>query len=358
MSEAASDLGVAVIGAGAWGKNHVRNFARMPGARLRHVCDADAEARRAVAAAHPGVAVAPEARAAFDDPSVAAVVIATDAPSHADLARAALDAGKDVLVEKPLALSSADAEALCELADANGRILMVGHLLLYHPAVDLLRRLVAEGELGDILYLTCQRLNLGVVRRDENAWWSLAPHDVSVANFLLGAEPEEVNATGAAFLQVERGVEDVVFATMHYPDRRLAHVHVSWLDPHKTRRITVVGSRKMAVFDDTSADQKLVVFDKGVEPPPATLSYAEGIRVRTGDIRIPALRMAEPLRREGEAFLESVRTREPPRADGRSGLAVVRTLEAGSRSMAAAGRGVEVASAGRGDATGAGREQP
>src|SRR5262249_46461744 len=156
-----------------------------------------------------------------------------------------------------------------------------------------------------------QRLNLGVVRRDENAWWSLAPHDIAVANYLLGEQPDSVTANGGTFLQKQKNVHDVVFATLHYPAGRLAHIHVSWLDPHKTRRLTVVGSKKMAVFDDGSADQKLTLFDKGVEPP-QSVSYEEGVRVRTGDIRIPALRMQEPLRRECEAFLRSVQTRRPP----------------------------------------------
>lgn len=346
MSTATDRVGVAVVGAGAWGKNHVRNFAQMPDVHLRHVCDGREQARRAVSEQFPGVTVASDARAAFEDASVAAVVIATDGPSHAELARTALEAGKDVLVEKPLALSASDAESLCELADVNERILMVGHLLLYHPAVERLGELVETGELGDVLYLTCQRLNLGVVRRDENAWWSLAPHDISIANHLLGAEPEAVSATGASFLQTDRAIEDVVFATLRYPQDRIAHVHVSWLDPHKARRVTVVGASKMAVFDDTSADQKLAVFDKGVEPPPAALSYADGIQVRTGDIHVPALRMAEPLRRECTAFVDAVRTRKVPRADGRSGLAVVRALAAGSRSIAEGGRYVPVGSGG------------
>ncbi|MEM7437282.1 MAG: Gfo/Idh/MocA family oxidoreductase, partial [Myxococcota bacterium] len=261
--------------------------------------------------------------------------------SHFEIADAALAAGKDVFVEKPLCLSSSEARALCERADAAGRILMVGHLLLYHPAVERLRALVQSGELGDVLYIYAQRVNLGVVRQDENAWWSLAPHDISVANYLFEASPEAVSATGSCYLQPERQVEDVVFATLHYPGGRMAHIHVSWLDPHKIRKLTVVGDRKMAVFDDTSADQKLAVFDKGVEPP-ATLSYEEGVRIRTGDIRIPALQMAEPLRRECLSFLEAVRSRTAPVADGRSGLDVVRALEGGASSLKHGGARIEL----------------
>jgi predicted dehydrogenase len=273
---------------------------------------------------------------------VSAVVVATQAPSHFEVAEATLRAGRDVFVEKPLCLSGDQAATLCDLAQRGGRILMVGHLLLYHPAVERLKGLIDDGELGDVLYVYAQRVNLGVVRRDENAWWSLAPHDISVANYLLGASPVAVSATGSSYLQSERGIEDVVFATLHYPGGRMAHVHVSWLDPHKTRKLTVVGNRKMAVFDDASPDQKLAVFDKGVEPP-ATLTYEEGVRIRTGDILIPALRMAEPLRRECMAFLEAVRSRKPPVADGPSGLHVVRALEAGSASLAQGGARIELA---------------
>lgn len=336
-------VGVAVVGAGAWGANHVRTYATLPGAQLRWVCDGSGPVRERLGVRYPGVRVAASVEAALEDPEVQGVVVATDAPSHAEVARVALQAGRHVLVEKPLALSGADAEGLCAEAERRDRVLMVGHLLLYHRAVQRLRALVDAGDLGDVLYLTCQRLNLGVVRRDENAWWSLAPHDIAVANHLLGAEPEAVTAAGGAFLQQDRGIEDVVFATLHYRGGRIAHVHVSWLDPHKTRRLTVVGSKQMAVFDDMSADRKLTVFDKGVEPPP-TVSYGESIRVRTGDIHIPAVNMVEPLRAECEDFVEAIRTRRAPLAGGRAGLAVVRTLEAGSRSLRNGGRREEVAS--------------
>ena len=333
---------LAVVGAGGWGKNHVRNFAAVKGAELRYVCDCSEAVRAQLAPAYPDVKVCADVENVLADEAVRAVVIAADAPAHETLAMRALESGRDVFVEKPLTLSAASSAALCERAEADGRILMVGHLLLYHPAVEKLRELIDRGELGEVLYLTSQRTNLGVVRRDENAWWSLAPHDISVANYLLGGSPVSVSAAGGVFLQKERGIEDVVFASLTYPGGKLAHVHVSWLDPHKTRRLTVVGDRKMAVFDDTSPDQKLTLFDKGVEMPPPTLTYAEGVRLRTGDIVVPALRMSEPLRRECEDFLNAVRTRQPPLAHGRSGWDVVRVLEAGQRSLAEAGRRVDI----------------
>lgn len=334
-------VGIAVIGAGGWGKNHVRNYSAIPEADLRYVCDRDEGIRSAMTALYPSVAAVADLQVVLDDPLVAAIVVVTHAPSHFEVAEAALRAGKDVFVEKPLCLSGEQAATLCALAEQGSRILMVGHLLLYHPAVERLKGLVDDGELGDVLYVYAQRVNLGVVRRDENAWWSLAPHDISVANYILGSSPEAVSATGSSYLQSERGIEDVVFATLHYPGGRMAHVHVSWLDPHKTRKLTVVGDRKMAVFDDTSPDQKLAVFDKGVEPP-ATLSYEEGVRIRTGDILIPALKMAEPLRRECMAFLDAVRSRKAPIADGESGLHVVRALEGGSASLAQGGARIEL----------------
>ena len=331
-----------VVGAGGWGKNHVRNLASIEGAELRWVCDRVEGVRRRISKAHPGVRCVSEVGPMLEDVEVSAVVVVTDAPNHHSVAKAALEAGKDVFVEKPLTLSAAEGVELCEIAERGGRIRAVGHLHLFHPAVERLRAMVQSGELGEVLYVTTQRTNLGVVRQDENAWWSLAPHDISVLDYLFDAQPEFVSATGGIFLQKEQGLEDVVFATLHYPGGRVAHLHVSWLDPHKTRRLTVVGSRKMAVFDDTSPDQKLTLYDKGVEPPPKSLTYADGVRLRTGDIVAPALRMAEPLRRELEAFLHSVRTREPFRADGRSGVAVVRVLEAGSRSLVEGGHRVPV----------------
>jgi predicted dehydrogenase len=326
---------VALVGAGAWGQNLLRNFATLPGARLAWVCDAS-ERARALASASCGARVTADLDHVLGDAAVRGVVVATNAGSHHAIASAALRAGKDVLVEKPLALSGDDAAELCDLAERGGRVLMVGHLLLYHPAVEALKGLLDAGELGDALYLYSQRLNLGIVRPDENAWWSLAPHDVALANHLLGAEPESISASGTT-LGARPDAHDVVFATLLYPRGRLAHVHVSWLDPQKTRRLTVVGTRQMAVFDDASADEKLVVFDKGVEPPSA-VTYADGVRVRTGEIRIPAVRMEEPLRRECAAFVRAIVTRKAPLTDGASGLAVVRALEAGARSLAARGR--------------------
>jgi predicted dehydrogenase len=266
--------------------------------------------------------------------------------SHYPLARTLLEAGKDVYVEKPLALEVAHAEHLVRLAAQRQRVLMVGHLLLYHPAVRYLKDLAARGELGDLHYIYSQRVNLGKVRRDENALWSFAPHDLSVILHLFEAEPLDVVARGSAFLQ--RGVEDVVFVDLRFPDGRLAHVHVSWLDPHKLRRFTVVGSQKMVVFDDMEASEKIRIYDKGVDRAGRVVSYGEALSVRSGDILIPKIGLQEPLRLECQHFLDCVRERRAPLTDGAHGLAVVRVLAAAQASLDAGGAPVPLAGAAAG----------
>ncbi len=249
-------------------------------------------------------------------PDVQGVVVAASAVSHYTLARTLLEAGKDVFVEKPLALSVAHAEELVRIARERGRILMVGHLLLYHPAVRYLKDMVERGELGDLFYIYSQRVNLGKVRRDENALWSFAPHDLSVVLHLLGMEPIDVVARGSAFLQ--GAVEDVVFVDLRFPDGKLAHVHVSWLDPHKLRKFTVVGSRKMVVFDDMEASEKVRIYDKGVDRAGEVVSYGDALTVRSGDILIPRISLQEPLRLECQHFVDCVRDHRRRSPTGRA----------------------------------------
>jgi len=334
-------VGVAVVGAGNWGRNLVRNFASLPGAELRYVCDTNEKARLAMAQAYPKIRAVTELAAPLHDPAVEAVVVATDAPSHYHVAKAALEAGKHVYVEKPLTLSAAQAQELTDLAASLGRKLMVGHLLEYHPAVEYIKDLVARGAVGDTLYLYTQRVNLGIVRSTENAWWSLAPHDISVACYLFDATPASVSATGHAYLQ--EGIEDVVFATLKFADGRMAHVHVSWLDPHKIRKVTLVGSHKMVVFDDMSAAEKIRIYDKGADVRRGSVqSYAEAITLRTGDIRIPKIPGGEPLRLECQHFIQCITKDAQPRSDGADGVRVVKVLEAGSRSLAQGGEPANV----------------
>jgi len=233
-------------------------------------------------------------------------------------------------VEKPITLDVAQAEELATLAEARGLVLMVGHLLMYHPAMTRLKEMVDQGALGDVYYLYTSRLNLGQVRRHENAMWSLAPHDISVALYLLGEQPAEVAAQGLTYLQP--GIPDTVFLTLRFASGRAAHVHVSWLDPHKVRRITVVGSQKMAVFDDVDSTEKLRVYDKGVQRP-AYENYGEALTLRFGDIQIPQLDMREPLRLECQHFADAILNRRTPLSDGRNGVAVLRVLAAGQRSL-------------------------
>jgi len=330
-------IGIAVVGAGNWGKNLVRNFASLDGTELKYVCDRSEKARSAMAALYPGVAVAEELDAALGDSEVDAVVVAVDAPAHHKLAKAALQAGKHTYVEKPLTLSTVEAVELLELAKKKGVKLMVGHLLEYHPAVEYMKKMIDTGAVGDPLYLYSQRINLGIVRKAENAWWSLAPHDISVACYLFGAKPVTVSASGHAYLQ--QGIEDVVFANLKFADGRMAHIHVSWLDPHKIRKVTLVGSEKMVVFDDMDASEKIRVYDKGAVVKSVN-SYVEAITLRTGDVLIPRIPGGEPLRVECQHFIDCIAGDTAPRSDGADGVRVVKALEAGSASLAAGGEPV------------------
>lgn len=319
---------VAVAGLGYWGPNIARNMAAIPGVELRWLCDASEEARARVAQSYPEARQTADLAQALADEELDAVVLATPVPTHAELAVAVAQAGKHCFVEKPLAVSAADAQRAVEAAERAGRILMVGHLLEYHPAVRRLKDLVDSGELGDLYYIYGNRLNLGKLRADENALWSLGAHDVSVALHLIGQEPVECEAKGAAY--VRSGVQDVVFCFLRFPSGVVAHLHLSWLDPHKERRMTVVGSRRMATFDDMLIEGKLTIYDKGFDED--TRSWGEYI-TRSGDTFSPQIPNREPLRLESEHFIECVRTGATPRSDGHSGLRVVRVLEALQRSL-------------------------
>ncbi len=332
---------VGVIGAGAWGKNHVRTLAAMTDVELVAVCDSHPATREWLARQYPGVAVTDSAADLLK--RVDGVVIATPARTHASLGREAVDAGVAALIEKPFALSVADAEELAERAAAKGVHLLAGHLLEYHPVVERLRQMIADRTLGDLYYLYAQRVNLGQVRPDENALWSFGPHDVSVALFLLGESPVRVTAQGHAYLQ--KGIEDVVFLTMTFRTGVMAHVQMSWLDPHKERRLTVVGSKQMVVFDDMAGREKLRVYDKGVDRPPEYGSYGESLTIREGDIFIPRLSNVEPLAAELRHFARVLRGEERPRADAADGVRVVRVLDAAGRSLAQGGMPVAVGAA-------------
>ena len=311
---------VALAGLGYWGPNLARNFDEL--AELAWLCDLSEENRERFAARFPNARMTGDFDEVLADDSVEAVIVATPVVTHFDLAKRALEAGKHVLVEKPPALTGAEVEELVTTAEEQERVLMPGHLLLYHPGVIRLKELIESGELGEVLYIYGNRQNLGQIRKDENALWSLGVHDLSVILHLLGEEPVEAWARGESFLT--EGVEDVVFCYLRFPSGKVAHMHLSWLDPHKMRRITVVGRDKMAVFDDMDLDRKLTVYDKG--PVERAATYGEWV-TRTGDIYSPKIPNAEPLRLECEHFLRLVAGEGDPLAAAREGVAVVRALE-------------------------------
>ena len=329
---------VGVVGLGYWGPNLARNFDQLPEAELRWICDQSDEARARLRPQFPGVRESASLDDLLDDPDLDAVVIATHVPSHPDLAVRVLEAGKHCFVEKPLAQSVAEAERVLSAASAAERTLMVGHLLEYHPGVDKLKSVADSGDLGDIHYIYSNRLNLGKLRADENALWSLGAHDVSVVLRLAGdEEPSEIQAWGESYMR--RGIEDVVFCYLRFPSGLAAHLHLSWLDPHKERRFTVVGSKRMATFDDMEVEQKVTIYDKGFDQ--SFESFGEYIQ-RSGDVWSPRISNEEPLRIECRHFVECVRDGVRPRSDGESGLRVVRVLEALQRSLEETSRAAAV----------------
>jgi predicted dehydrogenase len=326
-----------VVGLGYWGPNIARNFDRLPGAELRWICDSDDKAVERIAPQVPGARVSADLNELLEDPELDAIAITTPVPTHAELALRVIDAGKHCFVEKPLAQSVAAAEEVAAAAGRAGVVLMVGHLLEYHPGVERLKSIADEGELGDIHYVYSNRLNLGKLRADENALWSLGAHDVSVVLHLAGEEPTDCMAFGESYMRP--GVEDVVFCYLRFPSGLAAHLHLSWLDPHKERRFTVVGSKRMATFDDMEIERKLTVYDKGFDQDYS--SYGEYI-ARSGDVWSPKISNEEPLRIECRHFVERVRDGAEPRSGGASGVRVVRVLEALQRSLEGSSRAARV----------------
>jgi predicted dehydrogenase len=320
---------IGVVGLGYWGPNLARNFDRLPDAELTWLCDASDEALARWGRAFPSARATTDFDDLLSDDALEAVVIATPVPTHADLAIRVLAAGKHCFVEKPLARSEQEAEAVVKAAEAADRVLLVGHLLEYHPGVQRLAEIVKSGELGDLRYIYSNRLNLGKDRPDENALWSLGVHDLSVILMLAGEEPTGWDVMGESYLRPK--VEDVVFALMRFHSGLLAHMHLSWLDPHKERRFTVVGSKRMATFDDMEIERKLTVYDKGFDEDYS--SYGEYI-ARSGDVYSPRVSNEEPLRIECRHFLECIRDGTEPRTGAESGLRVVRVLERLQHSLA------------------------
>jgi predicted dehydrogenase len=326
-------IALGTIGAGRWGGNWIRTLANLPEAELRWCCDVSDVSLEKVRRQYPQIKTTTRFDDVLEDDTLAGIVIATSASTHFDLARRALLVGKHVLVEKPMTLASAEAVELTDLAQHCQRVLMVGHLLEYHPVVGQIKEMMDRGELGDVFCLYSERLNLGTIRADENAWWSLAPHDISVACRLLNSTPVSVQCRGQNIIR--QNVADIVFATLTFPAGQIAHVHISWLDPNKSRKLTVVGSRMSAVFDDT-AEHKLVVHDRGFE------RIGEVVTLRQGGFSTPAVDPTDPLTREAQHFIDCIRNGKRPISDGASGTAVVSVLAAGQASLDRGGEDVAV----------------
>ncbi len=314
---------VGLIGAGYWGKNILRNLYNIEECKLIMVVDKDEKVIKKWSSLYPDIYFTSKEDEIFNS-EVDAIVIATPAVTHYSLVKRALKSNKNVFVEKPLALSLKKAEEIAKLADRENLILMVGHLLLYHPAVRLMKRMIENGEIGEIYYIYSSRLNLGKVRSDENVLWSLAPHDISIILYFMEEKPHEALCRGGSFLQ--KKINDIAFLYLGFPSGKIAHVHVSWLDPHKIRKTVVVGSKKMIVFDDTEPHEKIKVYDKGIDVN-YTPEYPLNFNIRFGDIYIPRIDMVEPLKEELRHFILSIKNGTRPLTDGWNGVEVVRVLE-------------------------------
>ena len=335
---------VGQIGCGYWGPNLLRNFVQLKDASIRAVAEINDERIEYLRLRYPQVRTTQRYQDILHDPRIDAVVVATSARTHYDFAKEILESDKHVLVEKPLAMTTKEALDLISLAEQKNKVLMVGHTFEYNAAVNALKRYVQNGEIGNIYYIYSQRLNLGIVRSDINAMWNLAPHDISILIYLLGVEPVSVSAWGVSYLQ-ER-MEDVVFIVLLFPNNITAHIHVSWLDPSKVRKMTVVGDNKMIIYDDIS-DAKIQIYDKGIikkNNPKSlgdydTFGKFQLIR-RAGDIIIPKIDFVEPLQVECSHFIECIKENKKPLTDGYDGLRVVKVLEAAQKSIK--NKGIEV----------------
>jgi predicted dehydrogenase len=341
-------LRLAIVGLGHWGPNLLRNLAALEGSSVDALCDIDVSRAESFRQRYcPRARVVSDYRVLADDPAIDGVVVSTPIRSHFEIARVLLAAGKHVFVEKPLASTSEECRRLIELSQNHNRVLMVGHVFEYNVAVQRIKRYIEEGQLGKLFYVYSQRVNLGRIQHDVNALWSFAPHDISILNYWFGQEPVRVSARGFSYLS--SGVEDVVFATLEYPNGVGAHLHLGWLDPRKVRLMTLVGSKKMLVYDDLSLDARIQIYDKGIDGLDDFMSAPETFaefqfRLRVGDLVIPTLQFGEPLQSECSHFIDCIRSGQQPRSDGVSGLRVVKVLEAAEQSLREDGKPVELSS--------------
>jgi predicted dehydrogenase len=331
---------IAQIGVGNWGRALLRNFSSLEGVCVKAVCDVNPEMLQKVRSEQQQATLTTDCQQVFDDDEIEAIVVATPSAEHAHLAALALGVNKHVFVEKPMALTTRSAQEVVNLAAQRQRILMVGHLLRYHPAYQRVAEIIEQGELGDVYYMYSTRVNLGIYREKENALLSLAPHDITTAFMYLGDKAISVSARGTSYLKP--GVEDVVFVDIEFANNRTAHLHISWLDPHKIRKATIVGSKKMAVVDDMEPSEKLRIYDKGFTAQKEYASYGEALAIRGGSVVSPYIKMVEPLKLESQHFIDCIRTEKTPLTDGADGLRVTRVLEAAQISLKEFGRRISL----------------
>ena len=334
---------VGVIGCGYWGPNLIRNLNGLPECELVAIADLDQNRLDHLGLLYPNTRTTTDHTDVTGDPDIDAVVVATPMGTHFPLGSEVLESGKHLFVEKPMATSSDDCRKLIAMADERNLQLMVGHTFLYASPVRKIKSLIDSGELGDIYYVNFSRVNLGIFQKDANVVWDLAPHDIAMICYLFGDCPVRVSAQGHCYVQRKRQIEDVAFVTLEFGDGRLAHIHVSWLDPNKIRRATFVGSRKMLVYDDVSASEKIRVFDKGVDVQPHYDTFGEfQLLYRSGDVFMPHLDNAEPLKTEMSHFLDAIEGRDTLLSSGRDGLQVVQILEQACESIKADGRPMDL----------------
>lgn len=328
---------IGVIGCGYWGPNLIRNFYTISESEMKICCDRDKSRLCHIKQVYPAVLTTQQAGDLFADKGLDAVCIATPISTHYNLARQALESGKHVLVEKPLTSDSAQARELIALARRKKKIIMVGHTFEYSASVNKIKEIVRSGHIGEILYISAARLNLGLFQKDINVVWDLAPHDISILNYILGLKPVDVQCSGVS--HVRKGIEDVALVMMRYPKNIFAYMHMSWLDPCKVRKFVIVGSKKMLVYDDVNLDEPIKIYDKGVSKQPHYDTFGEfKLLYRSGDIYSPKVETKEPLMSECMHFLECIRAGKKPRSDGESGLRVVEIIEAAQRSLKNNGR--------------------
>ena len=334
---------VGVIGCGYWGPNLIRNLNGLPECDLVAISDLDQKRLDHVGLLYPGTIMTTDHRELVEHPEIEAVIVATPMGTHYELGREVLEGGKHLFLEKPMATNSDDCRKLIALADSKKLQLMVGHTFLFASPVRKIKSLLDAGELGDIYYVNFSRVNLGIFQQDANVVWDLAPHDISMISYFFDGYPVRVTAKGQCYVQRDKGIVDVAFVTLEYPDGRLAHIHVSWLDPNKIRRATIVGSRKMLVYDDVSPSEKIRVYDKGVDVQPHYDTFGEfQLLYRSGDIFTPHLDTTEPLKTEMSHFLDVIQGEGELLSSGHDGLRVVQVLEQACRSIEEGGRPMDL----------------